>query len=465
MNSTEETRRHVGIASEAPRPERSGRGALAKASRYLTINTVIRKYTIETNRTDHLLNDETERHDDETVIAFSDAVRRGFPEARITWALSWQALNDQSKRYRDIRGILGKIHHQYGDDVTFVPGTYFANVYNSREQVNQDITEALEAIERFIPGYRPASILSAYLSAENMRYASEKLGIHTIQGNSWSCFNIDYQDGEGSIAYPYYPSTQHFCKPAQGAEDFIDCINLDGWTVDLVAARMFKGYWIDKVRFDSRMGVGPLETLEDNGIELGLSEMKATTCAHYCQENVARNPFGWITNNYEICEVSRCRKMGALDAFGDWVRWIKQTWPDVECPTMAELGMKIRQHYRNNDNLSYILTQKGTGIGASFAHQEVTWFMNKYFRLGIVKENGPSQLFDYTDYTKDYREPQEVGQRNWSLFGEINQKQTRPQDKPVLLKSSRLWPQLRQRIPQIYRHVPDIETVLQSVEA
>ncbi len=41
-------------------------------------------------------------------------------------------------------------------------------------------------------------------------------------------------DGDGSICYPYYPSREHFCKPAQADSDFIDCVNLDGWTCDFL---------------------------------------------------------------------------------------------------------------------------------------------------------------------------------------------------------------------------------------
>lgn len=85
-----------------------------------------------------------------------------------------------------------------------------------------------------------------------------------MQGNIWSQYAIDGQDGDGSIIYPYYPSKEHFCKPAQNDNDFIDCINLDGWTVDFVAGRMqgdFGEFWdgegwqIGKDRFCSRMGV------------------------------------------------------------------------------------------------------------------------------------------------------------------------------------------------------------------
>ena len=86
-------------------------------------------------------------------------------------------------------------------------------------------------------GYRPRSVLAGYLAAENQRFLAEKEGIHVCQGNIWSQYGIDNGDGDGSICYPYYPSREHFCKPAQAAGDFIDCVNLDGWTCDFVDAR------------------------------------------------------------------------------------------------------------------------------------------------------------------------------------------------------------------------------------
>lgn len=86
-------------------------------------------------------------------------------------------------------------------------------------------------------GYRPQSVIAGFLSAENLRYLAEEEGIHVCQGNIWSQYAVDNGDGEGSISYPYYPSREHFCKPAQGKEDLIDCVNLDGWTVDFLTAR------------------------------------------------------------------------------------------------------------------------------------------------------------------------------------------------------------------------------------
>ena len=90
----------------AGRLEEGWYNPLNSKKRVLTINSIVRRYQIETTRTGHLLEDEIDMHDARMVRDFADAVRRGFPEARITWGCSWQALTDQSPRYQEIRETL-----------------------------------------------------------------------------------------------------------------------------------------------------------------------------------------------------------------------------------------------------------------------------------------------------------------------------------------------------------------------
>jgi Domain of Unknown Function with PDB structure (DUF3863)/Domain of Unknown Function with PDB structure (DUF3864) len=120
-------------------------------------------------------------------------------------------------------------------------------------------------------------------------------GIHVCQGNIWSQYAVDNGDGEGSICYPYYPSREHFCKPAQSQEDRIDCVNLDGWTVDFLAARIPGRRKVDGELWRSRQGVGPIETVLDMGIERGTKSMLATTAAHF-DDGFARNGFAWVSD-------------------------------------------------------------------------------------------------------------------------------------------------------------------------
>lgn len=396
-----------------------------KGNRFLTLNTVIRVNQIEVSRDRNVGVDEREWHTPERVIRFREAVEKGFPGARITWAFSWLALHDTTANYREIRRLVADYHRKYGDEVTFIPGAYFANAYNSTEQVNKDLHEGLQRVTEMVgDSYRPKSVLAGFLSAKNQQYLAEKEGIHVCQGNIWSQYAIDNQDGDGAVSYPFYPSTEHFCKPAQGEEDFIDCVNLDGWTMDFLAARR-EGF---AEGFNSRMGVGPIETLATHGHDNGLKEMLHTTAIHF-DDGFQRNGFAWVTNCWELCL--------DIDTKGltDWLSEIRKRWPDVKFITQGEFGLLWREAYKNND-FDYQFVEKGSGIGGSDADKEISWYMNKRFRLAILKDlnSGERYVIDFTRYDVKAQEPVSGSTRNWTLYGDINQKRTRPQDEPVRIE-------------------------------
>ncbi|MEN6506683.1 MAG: DUF3863 domain-containing protein [Planctomycetaceae bacterium] len=397
--------------------------------RFFTLNTIVRVNQIEVSREQNEGADETRCHTLESVTQFREAVCAGWPQARITWAFSWRALHCKEENYQAIRDYVKLCHNKYGDDVTFIPGAYFANAYNSREQVNRDLHEGLLRVSEFMgDGFRPTSIVAGFLSAENQQYLAEKENIHVCQGNIWSQYAIDNQDGDGSICYPYYPSMEHFCKPAQGTADFIDCVNLDGWTMDFLAARR-EGF---KDGFNSRMGVGPIETIGAFGPEIGLQQIMATTAMHF-DDSLSRNGFAWVTCCWEICLVDQ---IGHLEVLTEWLSEIRRRWPNAACLTQGDFGLLWRQQFKDNDRIDYRFVQRGTGIGGSDKDKEICWFMNKAFRLAFLREcqtDGPSQIIDFTRYGAPAEEPHDMTRR-WSLLGQINQKQTRPQDKPVLLR-------------------------------
>lgn len=393
--------------------------------RYLTFNTVIRVNQIEVSRNKNSGEDERTLHTPAKVIEFRNAIEKGFPGAKITWALSWLALHDTTLNYSKIRELVVSYHFKFGDEITFIPGAYFANAYNSTEQVNNDLHEGLAKVSELVGnGYRPLSVVAGFLSSKNQEYLAEKENIHACQGNIWSQYAIDNQDGEGSVSYPYYPSKEHFCKPAQGKDDFIDCVNLDGWTMDFLAGRRegFAG------GFNSRMGVGPIETLGKYGKEIGIKEMMHTTAIHF-DKGFELNHFAWVTNCWELSL--------PIDVSGltDWLSEIKNRWPDVQLITQGEFGLIWRNHFKEN-SFNYRFEEKGSGIGGSDAGNEINWYMNKAFRLALMRDwqkNSPQMVIDFTRYDLKAKEPESGSTRNWSLFGEINQKQIRPQDQPIPL--------------------------------
>ena len=75
----------------------------------------------------------------------------------MTWAISWLALHDSRKEYQEARRLLASYHDRYGDEITFIPGGYFAPMYNTREQNRQTIHKALGMISEMVGnGYRAA---------------------------------------------------------------------------------------------------------------------------------------------------------------------------------------------------------------------------------------------------------------------------------------------------------------------
>jgi hypothetical protein len=397
---------------------------LLMGHRFLTFNAVIRVNQIEVSRDKNVGEDERALHTPERVIKYRQAIEAGFPGARITWALSWLALNDTTADYSKIRDLVVEYNKKYGDDITFLPGAYFANAYNTIAQVNRDLHDGIALVSKMTGGnFRPKSVVAGFLSSANQQYLAENENIHVCQGNIWSQYAVDNQDGDGSVSYPFYPSKEHFCKPAQDNADFIDCVNLDGWTCDFLAARR-EGF---KEGFNSRMGVGPIETLGNLGPKKGLEQMIFTTAVHY-DEGFKLNGFAWVTNCWEVSL--------PIDVSGLtlWLNEIKKRWPDVKFITQGEFGLIWRSHYKTT-SFNYQFVQKGSGISGSDKDKEIRWFMNKDFRLALLRNLGQpatEKVIDFTSYTLPAKEPSEMT-RKWSLMGEKNQKQTRPQDTPIPL--------------------------------
>jgi hypothetical protein len=408
-------------------------------NRFFTLCSLIRVRQIEVSRNVAYGPDESSLHTAAAARLFRETVNKTWPEARITWAFSWLALKDQRQNYQELKELVVSYHKKYGDEITFLPGGFFANMYNSREQVNRDLHDGLQMVSDMVGGgYRPLSVIAGFLSADNLKYLAEKEGIHVCQGNIWSQYAVDNGDGEGSISYPYYPSREHFCKPAQNKADQIDCVNLDGWTVDFLNARYSGPKFINGMRCGSRQGVGPIETILRQGDEQGTKEVIATTTAHF-DKGFELNKFGWVTCIWELSllgggENSR----GGMDGLDSWLKEMRRRWPETKSITDGEFGMIWREHFKDNDDINYRFVQRGSGVCASDPDIEVRWFMNKDFRLALQrnwKEKSVEKVIDFTRYDLRAEEPAdpEPGHpvRNWSLMNRLNQKQIRPQDKPI----------------------------------
>jgi hypothetical protein len=411
--------------------------------RFLTHVSVVRVNQIEVTPTHSIGEDEAGDNTPVHIRARREAFERGCPGGKMTWAISWLALNDNRQQYKDARRLLASYHDRYGDEITFIPGGYFAPMYDTREHNQQTIHKALRLITNMVGnGYRPQSLVAGFLDADSQRYLATEEGIHVCQGQIWSQHGIDHGDGDGGICYPYYPSRQHYLKPAQGPADFIDCVCLDGWTCDFLTARRegFEG------KFNSRLGVGPIESVGNMGTVAGRREMMDTTAIHF-DKGHALNGFGFVTAIWET-------SIGHDPDLTYWLQTVKERWPDTQVLTEGEFGLKWREHTPNNASLNYRFDERGTGAPGSEKELEIEWYMNQEFRLALLrnwKTNSPYMVIDFTRYDLPAHEPKTL-QREWSLMNVLNQKGTRPQDKPIRLGQLSAE---NQRI--IYGRYPDLK--------
>ena len=411
--------------------------------RFVTHVSVVRVNQIEVTPTRSIGEDESPDNSPDHIRSRREAFARGCPDGKMTWAISWLALIDTRQEYKDTRRLLVSYHDKYGDEITFIPGGYFAPMYDTREHNRVTIQKALQMISEMVgKKYRPECLVAGFMDAENQRFLANDEGIHVCQGQIWSQHGIDNGDGDGGICYPYYPSREHYLKPAQGPADFIDCVCLDGWTCDFLAARRngFEG------GFNSRMGVGPIETVGNLGVDVGRREMMATTAMHFDQ-GYALNGFGWATGIWEV-------SVGHDKDLEWWLQAVKERWPDTQVLTEGAFGMEWRKHTPNNTSLNYRFDAKGTGAPGSEKELELRWFMNQEFRLALLNNwttDSPVKVIDFTRYNLPMQEPQGL-QREWSLMNVLNEKGTRPQDRPLRLGQLQAEDQQR-----IYARYPELE--------
>jgi len=433
----------LALALRSKRALAYGTGGSGLKGRFVTHVSVVRVNQIEVTPSRSIGEDEVSDNSLDHIRSRREAFLRGSPKGKMTWAISWLALNDTRQQYKDARRLLASYHDRYGDEITFIPGGYFAPMYDTRENNRVTIHKSLQLISEMVGNrYRPECLVAGFMDAENQRFLAADEGIHVCQGQIWSQHGIDNGDGDGGICYPYYPSREHYLKPAQGPGDFIDCVCLDGWTCDFLAARRngFEG------GFNSRMGVGPIETVGNLGEKNGRNEMMATTAMHF-DNGHALNGFGWVTGIWEV-SVHHDQDLAW------WLHAVSSRWPDTQVMTEGAFGMQWRKHTPNNTSLSYRFDARGTGAPGSEKDLEIQWFMNREFRLALLRDwkiESPEMVIDFTRYDLPEPEPQGL-QREWSLMNVLNQKGTRPQDKPIRL--GQLPPEY-QRI--IYERYPELK--------
>jgi hypothetical protein len=130
-----------------------------------------------------------------------------------------------------------------------------------------------------------------------------------------------------------------------------------------------------------------------------------------------------------------------------------ERWPETKIITEGEFGMAWRAAHKGNE-WDYRFEQTGTGLQGSDADKTIRWFMNPLFRLALLQ----SQVIDFTRYDLQASEPADAmpdaPTRNWSLMNRINQKGTRPQDKPVPLKAL-----AREELAMVLERYPELRNL------
>ena len=104
--------------------------------------------------------------------------------------------------------------------------------------------------------------------------------------------------------------------------------------------------------------------------------------------------------------------------------------------------------------MNYRFEERGTGAPGSEKELEIKWYMNREFRLALLRnwtKNDAPMVIDFTRYDLPAQEPQTL-QREWSLMNVLNQKGTRPQDKPLPLAQLSADDQRR-----IFAHYPELK--------
>lgn len=416
-------------------------------NRFVTFCIMIRTSPWEVSRDVKLIKrDEAFAHTLEVVQSLRETFAKNAPGGRLTWGFTLNALEDKRQNYADIRKYAAECQQKYGDEVSYFPG-YFPAMYLPRRRINQEMTEALQRITAMVGGgYRPKGIMGGFLSADNLAYLAEKEDIHVAHAVIWSQHETDGGGADGSPSYPFYPSKQHFCKPAQGKSDFIDCVNLDGWSVDFLCALQSGNVW-GTTPFNgaaSRRGVGPIESYGDWGLDIGHHSVMHTQAIHF-DKGFELNGFGWIPNIWEaalvkIPERNNWDDTFALRALDKWIGATVKRWPDVKFITFGEYGEIWRGNYQDNSQWNYRFEERGLGIGNSWGNEEIKWHMNREFRLATLRNwhrNTPEMVVDFTRYDLPAKEPADPSAekpvKDWSLMNSINQKGLRTQDKPVLL--------------------------------
>ena len=85
--------------------------------RFITHISVVRVNQIEVSPNRSIGQDEASLNTPQQIRARREAFARGCPNGKMTWAISWLALNDTRPEYQEARRLLASYQRQYGDEI------------------------------------------------------------------------------------------------------------------------------------------------------------------------------------------------------------------------------------------------------------------------------------------------------------------------------------------------------------
>ncbi len=96
-----------------------------------------------------------------------------------------------------------------------------------------------------------------------------------------------------------------------------------------------------------------------------------------------------------------------MDGLNIWLTEMRKRWPGTKGITHGEFGMAWREKFKDNNAMNYRFVQRGSGVCASDPDLEIRWFMNKDFRLALLKnrkENSSEKVIDFHGMKKSEAE-------------------------------------------------------------
>ena len=171
------------------------------------------------------------------------------------------------------------------------------------------------------------------------------------------------------------------------------------------------------------------------------------TNVHFNSTAVDHNGYGFLPTIYELSLFAWMNP----NYLPNWIKAVKAKYPDTQVLSLGEFGERWRMHNPDNSRINLKFVERGNDMpseeegkniySAYHFHSEIfrpeweiRWYFNKDFRFSTIqnwKESGPKLVMDYTRYNQPYKEPNgNVIERHWDILDIINQKQSRPQDKP-----------------------------------